>query len=165
MKKITTNLLSILYTLFVIIGVSFIFKGNFSLITNSITNIICSIISFVVLFIFFKKMIIILCKYIDNYKQKTTKPVNKFLIFFEEHPILFSTIFMFICWLPYIIAFYPGILNRDNVFQVKQFFGIDNKYSYYVNLIDSSQIITNHHPYFHTILLGSCVKLGSGIKF
>ena len=160
MKKITTNLLSILYTLFVIIGVSFIFKGNFSLITNSITNIICSIISFVVLFIFFKKMIIILCKYIDNYKQKTTKPVNKFLIFFEEHPILFSTIFMFICWLPYIIAFYPGILNRDNVFQVKQFFGIDNKYSYYVNLIDSSQIITNHHPYFHTILLGSCVKLG-----
>ena len=69
-------------------------------------------------------------------------------------------IVLLIFWLPYIIAYYPGILNKDNVFQVKQYFGIDNKYSYYVNLIDKNQIITNHHPYLHTILLGTCVKIG-----
>lgn len=52
-------------------------------------------------------------------------------------------------------------MSPDPSFQILQYFGIDNKYSYYSVLIDKSVIITNHHPVIHTIILGSCVKLGS----
>ena len=160
MEKRTINILSILYSLFIIIGLSFMVNGDFSLITNSIINILISTISFIMLFFLFKYILILLSKYLDKYKFPDSNPQNKLLILFDKHPILFSIIVMFICWLPYIIAYYPGIINKDNVFQIKQYFGIDNKYSYYVNLIDSTQIITNHHPYFHTILLGTCIKIG-----
>ena len=160
MEKRTINILSILYSLFIIIGLSFMVNGDFSLITNSIINILISTISFIMLFFLFKYILILSSKYLDKYKFPDSNPQNKLLILFDKHPILFSIIVMFICWLPYIIAYYPGIINKDNVFQIKQYFGIDNKYSYYVNLIDSTQIITNHHPYFHTILLGTCIKIG-----
>ena len=160
MKKIITNLLSFMYSIFIIIGISFMIKGNFSFLTNSFLNIFFTIIVFIILFIFFRLLIIFLNKYLDNYKKKKTSPPNKLLLMFDKHPLIFSMIVLLIFWLPYIIAYYPGILNKDNVFQVKQYFGIDNKYSYYVNLIDKNQIITNHHPYLHTILLGTCVKIG-----
>ena len=163
MKKITINILSILYTLFILIGLSFMINGNFSLLTRTPLNILLTITSFIILYLFFSRIILVIDKYLDSYKAKKDKPHNKLLLLFDEHPILFSVIFMLICWLPYIIAYYPGILNRDNVYQVKQFFGIDNKYSYYVNLIDKSQIITNHHPFFHTILLGTCIKIGMNL--
>lgn len=160
MKKIITNLLSFIYSISIIIGISFMIKGDFSLLTNSFLNIFFTIIVFIILFIFFRLLIIFLNKYLDNYKKKKTSPPNKLLLMFDKHPLIFSMIVLLIFWLPYIIAYYPGILNKDNVFQVKQYFGIDNKYSYYVNLIDKNQIITNHHPYLHTILLGTCVKIG-----
>ena len=163
MKKNTTNILSVLYTLFTIIGISFLVKGNFSLITKNFFHLLISIICFIILFICFKKIIIYTSNKIDNFKQKNHQPKYKILTIFDNHPIIFSLIIMLIFWLPYIIAYYPGILNKDNVFQVKQFFGIDNKYSYYVNLIDKNQIITNHHPYLHTILLGNCIKIGMSL--
>ena len=133
MKKVTANILSILYTISIVVGVSFLVKGNFSLLTKSFFNVIISILFSVILFLFFKRLIILLTKYIDHYKQKTPKAKNKLLILFDEHPIIFSIVFLLLCWLPYIIAFYPGIINKDNIFQIKQFFGIDNKYSYFVN--------------------------------
>lgn len=160
MKKIITNLLSFIYSISIIIGISFMIKGDFSFLTNSFLNIFFTIIVFIIIFIFFRLLIIFLNKYLDNYKKKKTSPPNKLLLMFDKHPLIFSMIVLLIFWLPYIIAYYPGILNKDNVFQVKQYFGIDNKYSYYVNLIDKNQIITNHHPYLHTILLGTCVKIG-----
>ena len=60
---------------------------------------------------------------------------------------------MFICYLIYMIAFYPIIMSKDPSFQILQYFHIDNKYSYYSVLLDKNVIITNHHPVVHTLLL------------
>ena len=51
-------------------------------------------------------------------------------------------------------------MSPDPSFQILQYFGIDNKYSTYVNLIDKNVILTNHHPVIHTLLIGSCLKIG-----
>ena len=160
MKKRTINFLSFLYTVFIITGISYLKEGTLKYIIRKPLNITMFIFLFIILIILFKYILIKINYFLEKYKEKKDKPHNRILLLFDEHPIAFSIIFMIICWLPYIIAYYPGILNKDNVYQVKQFFGIDNKYSYYVNLIDKNQIITNHHPYLHTILLGTCIKIG-----
>jgi len=160
MKKRTINFLSFLYTVFIIVGISYLKEGTLKYIIRKPLNITMFIFLFIILIILFKYILIKINYFLEKYKEKKDKPHNRILLLFDEHPIAFSIIFMIICWLPYIIAYYPGILNKDNVYQVKQFFGIDNKYSYYVNLIDKNQIITNHHPYLHTILLGTCIKIG-----
>lgn len=56
-----------------------------------------------------------------------------------------------ICWLPYLIIFFPGIYGYDGPFQVQQFL---------------THKITTHHPFLHTALLGITVgKLGGDSKW
>ena len=152
MKKRELVILSIIYSLSLFIGISFLIKGDLSLVFNSLLLLI---IPLIIGIYYILKYIVKKIEIKSNKKNN-----NKFFKIFDKHPFLVSIVILIICWLPYIIAYYPAILNHDAAFQIKQFLGIDNKYSYYVNLIDKNQIITNHHPVIHTLLLGSLVKLG-----
>ena len=160
MKKGMVILLSFIYTLFIIVGTSFILTNSFSMLVK---HPFISIISSILLIVLFYIIISYLYELLDKYKSKRMKIKNRYLLIFDKHPIVVSMIIMIILWLPYIIAYYPAILNPDSVFQIRQYLGIHNKYSTYVNLIDPKQIITNHHPVIHTLLLGSCVKFGLSI--
>lgn len=57
-----------------------------------------------------------------------------------------DAIFIFICWLPWLIGFYPGTTTYDAGTMLEQYFG-------YAPL-------TNHHPYFQILLIGIFVKTG-----
>lgn len=157
-KNMMSILLSILLSIFVIVGNSFQKKGSFEFITN---NLIIHIITFLILIFIFYKVISFLFQKIDNIKWKENQQPNKIVKIFNRHPFLFSLIVILICWLPYIVSFYPAILSPDPSYQIMQFFHIDNKYSTYSILLDPSVIITNHHPVIHTLLLGSMVKIGT----
>jgi hypothetical protein len=63
-----------------------------------------------------------------------------------KHPFWFAFCAMIICWLPYWLAFMPGIISVDTIVQFKQ-------------AIDPSQL-SNWHPILHTLLLGIPVKIG-----
>ena len=164
-KTIIITLLSLLYSLFVVIGNSFLLKDSFKYIEK---HIFLNIIMFIVLFIVFYFILNKLFYFLD--KKKTIKlnikkiKKTKFYHLFDKKTFLFSLIFIIICWLPYIISFYPAILSPDPSFQIKQYFGIPNKYSTYNIMLDPSMTITNHHPVIHTLLLGSCVKIGTIIN-
>lgn len=159
-EKVILNILSVLLSVFIIIGTSFIINGNFNFIKDYLfLNIIC----FVLLYLFFYKLCNILFNYLNKYKIKEKKYKNKFIKLFDEKPFLISLIFILVCYLPYIVSFYPTILSKDPSFQIKQYFGIDNKYSYYEDLIDENVIITNHHPVIHTLLLGKSLEIGHNI--
>lgn len=56
-------------------------------------------------------------------------------------------VFLFLCWLPYLVAFYPGTTLYDAGTMLEQFYG-------YLEL-------TNHHPYFQILMLGLFVKAGA----
>lgn len=58
-------------------------------------------------------------------------------------------VFLFICWLPYLIAFYPGTALYDAGTMLEQYFG-------YAPL-------TNHHPYFQILFLATFVNLGNAL--
>ena len=164
-KTIIITLLSLIYSLFIVIGNSFLLKDSFKYIEKHIfLNIIMYIVLFIVFYFILNKLFYFLDKKkIINIKIKKIKN-TKFYHLFDKKTFLFSLIFIIICWLPYIISFYPAILSPDPSFQIKQYFGIPNKYSTYNIMLDPSMTITNHHPVIHTLLLGTCVKIGTIIN-
>lgn len=64
----------------------------------------------------------------------------------KKHYALRVGVFVFICWLPYLIALYPGNILYDAGTMLEQFFGYEP--------------LTNHHPYFQILFLGTFVKFG-----
>ena len=162
-KNVVTMILSFIFTIFLTIGSSFIISDSMdAVIKHPIITILMMIISFIIL----NAIITFLFNKLDDYEikdKKIDKKTGFISKMIDKHPFWFSLIVILLFWLIYIIAFYPAIMSPDPSFQILQFFGIDNKYSTYVNLIDESVIITNHHPVIHTLLIGSCVKLGVSI--
>ncbi len=163
-KIIITILLSIIYSTSIIIGISFNLTSSFKYIyDNLLFNIILYIGLILIIYLILNKLFNILDSIkINNKSNKLSN--SKLLKLFNKRPMLFSFIFIIICWLPYIISFYPAILSPDPSFQIRQFFGIPNKYSEYSIMIDPNVTITNHHPVVHTLLLGTCVKIGQLIN-
>lgn len=154
-----TKILAFLFSVFMIFGKSYMLYGNTDLIFGDFLVLILSIIAFVGYYSIFR-----LC--LDNLfdilnRKRLKESTNKILVLFKKHPFIFSLIVILLCWLPYIIAFYPIILSPDPTYQIKQFFGIYSKYNEISIPLDKSVLITNHHPVLHTLLIGGCLKLGT----
>lgn len=65
--------------------------------------------------------------------------------------ILFDGLKIFICWAPYTLLLYPGIIMWDTGDQIAQFYG----YSAFGQ--EPGQIF-DHHPFFDTYLFGGVIK-------
>ena len=67
----------------------------------------------------------------------------------KEHYRLETGIILFVCWLPYLVAFYPGSALYDAGTMLEQYFGYEP--------------LTNHHPYFQILFLVFFVKIGTAL--
>lgn len=65
---------------------------------------------------------------------------------YRAHTVLVSALFFWLCWLPYMIAFFPGTVIYDMCVMVRQFFGLEP--------------MTTWHSVFTTCLFGSCIWIG-----
>ena len=156
------NILSILFSIFMIVGNSYNEINSWDFIFGSIPLFLISIVMLLGFYFLFYRGIYFIYEFVNNNSFIQTHAKNNKILnyIFVEHPFISTFIILLICWLPYIIAFYPGILSPDPSNQIKQFFGLDTQYREYVIMLDESVGITNHHPVMHTLLLGGCVKLG-----
>lgn len=59
--------------------------------------------------------------------------------------VLFALLCL-LCYLPYFLMYFPGWLNNDAVWQIEQILGMAPG--------------SNHHPYFHTLLMGCFFMAG-----
>lgn len=148
-------LLSFIFSIIMLIGNSFNQVSNFTYLYKDIFHIVYSILSFIGYFIMF----LYLFSYGYYFLKKDYKD-KKVIKLLEEHPFISTFIILFLCYLIYMIAFYPAILSPDPSNQIKQFFGLETKYLDSVIVTDPNVYFTNHHPIFHTLLLGGCIKLG-----
>lgn len=55
-------------------------------------------------------------------------------------------IIIFVSWVPYFLNYYPGITTADSANQIYQSLGLSN--------------LVNHHPLFHTFLIGIGMNIG-----
>lgn len=153
--------LSSLFSFFVVFGNSYMRVGNANLVFSNFGYFLLSVIMAIGYYFLFSYLLSFVFRYIDSgrfFREKRNITfVNRF---FSEKPFRRSLLFILVAWLPYIIAFYPIILSPDPSFQIKQFFGIRTKYADYAILLDEDVVITNHHPVFHTVILGGCLKIG-----
>lgn len=148
----------ILLDIFLLISNAFINTGNLSYLYKNMWLILYNLIRFIAIYIVLKRSLIYFENFIKNHEFKLKE--NKIINLFLKHPFLFSFIAILICWSIYVIAFYPIILSPDPSFQIKQFFNARTKYADYAILLDNNVFLTNHHPVFHTMILGYSLKLG-----
>lgn len=162
-SNIWINILSIIFSLIYILGYSYMKTSSAILVFGGIDLFLLSFISTIGYFIFFNYLLKLLFKLFDSDYFIKNINLGKFNKSFEEHPFLSSIGIIFICWIIYIIAFYPAILTPDSSFEIRQFFGIWTKYNDYSIMLDENVLITNHHPVIYTLFLGGCLKFGNFI--
>ena len=80
----------------------------------------------------------------EKHGRMTEKPVYETV--FIKHAFLLPLAVILFCWLPYIIAFYPGFVPSDGLKQLNNFFG--------------SGHFTDNHPAFSTMMMGWAMTLG-----
>lgn len=79
---------------------------------------------------------------LENNRTKAP-PVEGWAVF------LCSFLIIMVCWLPYFLAYFPGLLSNDSVWQMDQILGI-RPYS-------------NHHPFTHTMLIKLFYTIGHAV--
>lgn len=72
------------------------------------------------------------------------------------------TLIMFVCWIPYMIIFSPGLMNCDVNDQFAQIMG-NREVCWSTTAAEGESILNNHHPIFHTFILGAFLKLGEAV--
>lgn len=146
----------LIFAVFMVFGNSFIHMNNWDLIFKGKFQMFISCINYIGYMFLFKYLFTFLFITIkENLKrddqQEEHKQTNKIWNLIREkqkaHPVLFYMICFLICWLPYIIIFYPGTMNRDSLLEIEQYVG--------------AMQWTTHHPIFPTIIFGGFMKIGA----
>ncbi len=167
-KSVITTILSIMISVCMIVGESYAKTNSWDLIFDGFIQMFKFFIKFIGYYIIIKVLIDYLFNKVFeriNFHKKSSNVIFNFI--FEKHSFIIPLLIILICWMPYFISFYPGMLVPDSCNQIKQFYGMDiskNSSTNSTNLIDENVKITNHHSVAHTVTIGLCMKAGQLIK-
>ena len=161
--KYVNTLLYLIFTIFMTAGYSIAKTGDFSLIYGNLLLILITLVKLYCFYKFFYICINIVYGLLKNYEIKEKIRSSKLYNIFNKHPFIFSFVFILICYIPYIIAFYPAVLGFDPSNQIKEYMGLHTRYMDSIVLINPNVTITNFNPVLHTIILGSLFKFGYSI--
>lgn len=156
------KVLSHIFTIFMIVGEIISSSGNLLSIFKPIYFVV-TIFKYIGYVVIFNNAIKLIDYFVNNKKDnKINKKslVGKYIDILYKKPFLVSFLSISIVLLIYILAFYPIVLSPDPTFQIKMYFNIPTKYINWVVQRNPNIFMTNHHPIFHTYLLGWCLSLG-----
>lgn len=158
------RILSIILSLFMVIGECSQSVGRLDLIFQNIATLTISIFKVIGFYTIFNICFYYLDIFLNNFKNKDLKfkshKLNRLLKFFDENPFIASLIIILLFFLIYIIAFYPIVLSPDPSFQIMQYYNVRTKYADWVILRNENIFMTNHHPIMQTFLIGWCIDIG-----
>lgn len=126
-----------------------IFSSVFSVIIYIIKIVFYSFVTYKIITSYYRKVI----EWIKNFHCQFFRKKNLFIILF---------IIFLICWIPYFIVYWPGVLTPDANESFVQFFG-DAQFSWTIKtikLIDPQVILNNHQPVFYTLFIGLFAYIG-----
>lgn len=156
------SIISVILTFVVIIGKSYKIDNSLGTIFNTPAQVFkCVCLGLGYYFVFyalFKKLNSIrIEKKVKKKSPKWEKIINKI----DKYHILIAIVVILLCWLPYIIFYFPGASTGDTFDSLSQFFHQDNSWSIKtINLINDNVYINKHHPPLFTCVLGLIFKLG-----
>lgn len=164
---VCAGLPALLFGIFMAIGYSFKSKGNWSLVFGNVVQLLKSglySLGYTILFFF---GIVILFRALDQVNIYHTeavpggrhKCIRWYLKCLEQKTFLTAFLTLLICYVPYMVLSYPGILMGDSYNQITQAYNIET-YSTYFDLISDEVKLNNHHPVVHTMLIHVCLRIG-----
>lgn len=121
---------ALLYTIFIIFG-NLEKASELSAVQNIGRILLCMIVSYAVLFC--------LC-FLLSQKKNLVRREGRWYVW-----LVFFFICL-VCYIPYFLMYYPTWFNNDAVWQMKQILGLSPK--------------SNHHPYFHTMIIQFFFTIG-----
>ena len=79
-----------------------------------------------------------------RWKEKRADTTRSFLS--RHRSLLLSMAFLFLCWLPYFISYYPGFILGDSCSSIRQALGLEK--------------FSNHYPVMYTLFIRLCLNIG-----
>lgn len=136
----------ILSALFSIFYMAVDYPRYIELLTNRLFQAIVLIAVFLGFFICFYKLLLLLFSYSGDKEN-----LNRILYRPEEssgirHFPLYCFLGCLICWLPYFLYQYPGVMTPDSINQLEQVLGLIG--------------YSNHHPFVHTMIFSLFYHIG-----
>lgn len=125
--------------------VSFGNKGEMlSNLDNAMFRIVILLIAFIGMTLFIKDMLGLLYLYLYRYKDQSGISKSEDSSFFSRHVFSLSSGISFLCYIPFFLYEYPGILTPDSINQLEQAMGVIG--------------YSNHHPWIHTLCIEAIVR-------
>lgn len=142
---ICTLIISILFSLFEVIGFSIDTTKSLDCIISSKTVFLNSVIKFIgIATIIYIVILFLYEKVIPNINQREDKTNRLFNNKKSNFFILWGIIML--AWLPYFLKYCPAIITPDSLDQIYQTQGIN--------------VLSNHHPVFHTFIIAIALNIG-----
>lgn len=145
--RITALALAALYTLFYM---AVDYPRYIETLTNALYQTVVLSAVFIGFLICFYKLLLFLFSYSGD--RETLRGI---LYRTEEEPAvkrfpLFCFLFCLLCWLPYFLYQYPGIMTPDSINQLEQVLGLIG--------------YNNHHPFVHTMIFSLFYHIGFALS-
>lgn len=155
---------SVVFSFVMVYGILFAQNRLWMLFSGSRSVLLLTLIKIVGIAIVVNLLLLDIEKYFI-YQYEYSIPANSKTWIHKDIPWYGWLILIFICWLPYLILFYPGIANPDSLNQLGEFFGhgswVRDDYPIGWYLLGKHPFsISNQHDFLVTLLYGSNVKLG-----
>jgi hypothetical protein len=134
------------FSLLYIIGFSISKYNGFIAVTASVTAFLKCLVAFIGITLVFFALLAIFFEKATNCGFNDAKIKRTQIFFATRKAFVWRCAIIFICWLPYLIVYLPGFLQRDTASQIAQAMG--------------DSILSNAHPIFTTLLFGIFIRFG-----
>lgn len=147
-KKFWDVVLAGCFSAFMVFGKTFMLYDSWKGINQNYVQLFWSVFTLLGYYRFFVIVIRLIYNYFETTKRRK-RHTYALLEKFDAHIVRNSFLLIFICWLPYVIAFFPGVIVWDGLRSLTYYFG---KVAW-----------SNHHPYFISCLMGFLMEIGQKI--
>lgn len=132
---------------FLVFGYSFRYTNSWDLIFMDTFHLLTAAVMMIGFYLLFARVYGLLIWKVSAYTlEKEEKPGRFAAWIFEEHAFLGPFLVILLCWLPYIVAKFPGAAMPETLAEMRQ---------YYWNEIN------NYYPPLHTVALSLIMEFGN----
>ena len=110
--KWITHLIAAMFSVFMLIGMSFSVQGNWTFFTAGRNQILIALLTWAGFFFLFDIVISLLYAYGEKHPFLHSRNIKKFPEFMEKHYLLVAFLLILAGWLPYILIFWPGSVPK-----------------------------------------------------
>lgn len=159
------------FAAFMVVGRSFELAGTIDLVLGNSLQMVKSAVTWNGYFIVFSISIALLYTWLSaarmwqgNEPKKPGKGLwGCYMRALDSHPFRTAFLTLLVCYLPYMIMSYPGILMGDAPPMIAQGFNVPEGTSNSVVLLDETVRLNGHHPVAYTMLLHLGLVVGKAL--